>query len=415
MITLYRIATHIIYALSYPYGFLKARGGAVIWRDRLAIDDDTRSADLWIHAASVGEVRVVSYLVDFLIRTAPHIRILVSVITSTGYQAACDEFGARVDVRYFPFDAAVPMRRALARILPKMIIIAETEIWPNFILEADRLAIPIILVNGRMSEKAGRRYKWIRRSVSRVLSCHQHFFFKTGEDAGRYAAFGVDSDRATVAGDMKFDAPVVEKNPKTVAETRRCAGVAPDAFLLVAGSTRPGEEEQLLRAYPEMVSRCPRLRLVIAPRHVERADEIGALIAQRGFKCSMYDCGSTQASADEIVLVDRMGILKDLYAVADLAFVGGTLVEIGGHNILEPVWMGTPVVYGPSLANVIEGARYIEENHYGQRVQSANELTEVIAAMSEGRLSFRVKTSDDYAHSPTAVVGAYILSHLHHA
>jgi 3-deoxy-D-manno-octulosonic-acid transferase len=415
MITLYRIFTHIAYALAYPYGYLKARGGVVIWRDRLAVDNDAGTVDLWIHAASVGEVRVVSHLVEFLIRTAPEVRILVSVITATGYQAACDEFGARVDVRYFPFDAAVPMRRTLVRVRPQMIVIAETEIWPNFILEADRLAIPIILVNGRMSEKAGRRYKWIRRSVSRVLSCHQHFFFKTKEDAERYSAYGVSPDRATVAGDMKFDAPVVEKNSEAVAEIRRRAGVARDAFLLVAGSTRPGEEEQLLRAYPEMVSRCPRLRLAIAPRHVERADEIKSLIVQCGLKCSMYDGGDDQASADAIVLVDRMGILKDLYAAADLAFVGGTLVEIGGHNILEPVWMGTPVVYGPSLNNVCEGAKYIEANRYGQRVQSADELSGVIAAMGEGRLSFRAKTSDDYMHSPTAVVGAYIVKILRHA
>lgn len=414
MITLYRILTHIAYLLAYPYGLLKARRGAAIWRDRLAIDKDANPVDLWIHAASVGEVKVVSCLVGFLLRAAPKTRILVSVITSTGYRAACDEFGKRVDVRYFPADAAVPMRRALKRIQPKMIVIAETEIWPNFILEANRLSIPIILVNGRMSEKAARRYRWMCGAVSRVLACHRHFFFKTKEDAERYTVFGVMADRATVAGDMKFDAPVIEKNPQAIAETRRRAGAATEAFLLVAGSTRPGEEELLVRELPDMLSHCPRLRLIVAPRHVERADEIKALIAQCGYRCSVYDADQAAASADDVILVDRMGVLNELYAAADLAFVGGTLVDIGGHNVLEPVWVGTPVVYGPSLANVLEGATYIEANQYGRRVQSIDELASVIGAMCRGSLSFRVKTSDDYMHSPTAVAGAYILNALRH-
>lgn len=415
MITLYRLITHLIYLLAYPIGVWKARQGSAMWRDRLSLNESQKSVDLWIHAASVGEVRVVSYLVDFLIRCKPRIRILVSVITSTGYQAACDEFGSRVQVRYLPADAAVPMRRALTIYRPRMIAIAETEIWPNFILEASNQGIPVVLVNGRMSDKGRSRYRLIRGAMTKVLACHQHFFFKTRQDAERYAVFGVAADRTTVAGDMKFDAPVMERNPETIAATRRSAGVDSDAFLLVAGSTRPGEEERLLGAYKEIKASWPSARLLIAPRHVERAEEIKALVAQSGLASSIFDGSIVPIQGDEVILVDRMGILKDLYAAANLAFVGGTLVDIGGHNILEPVWAGTPVVYGSFLANVTEAAKHIEDNGYGRRMQSTDELPGIVAAMLRGELSFRVKSTDDYMHSPTAVVGAYILEHLRHA
>lgn len=414
MISIYRVIMFMIYLAVLPYGWFRARRGSVIWRQRLLLDTVNGPFDLWIHAASVGEVKIVSYLVDYLLGTAPNLKILVTVITETGHKAASAEFAGRATVRFFPADAPALVRRALGQIQPRMIIIAETEIWPNFILEARQIGIPLILINGRMSEKANRQYRLIKKSLRRVLACHRHFFFKTREDAARYAEFGIGRDRVTVAGDMKFDAPLIDKNPDKLSAIRRQAGVASDEFLLVAGSTRPGEEAQLCAVYAGVKAQCPRLRLLLAPRHVDRADDIKALLAQLGLKCRLFGEPTSESSGGEVILVDRMGILNDLYAVADLAFVGGTLVDIGGHNILEPVWAGTPVVYGPSLANVTESARYIDEHKFGMRVESAEELAQVVADICAKRRSFRIKSAEDLRHSPTAMIGDYVMKQLRH-
>jgi 3-deoxy-D-manno-octulosonic-acid transferase len=414
MILIYRSIMFLIYLAVLPFGWFRARRGSMIWRQRLLLDTVSGPFDLWIHASSVGEVKIVSYLVDYLLRTAPTLNILVTVITETGHKAASAEFAGRVTVRFFPADASALVRRALGQIQPKMIVIAETEIWPNFILEAHRIGIPLILINGRMSEKANRRYGWMKKSMRRVLACHRHFFFKTPEDAARYAEYGVGPDRVTVAGDMKFDAPLIDKSPDKLSAIRRQAGVASDEFLLVAGSTRPGEEAQLCALYTRVKAQCPRLRLLLAPRHVDRVDDIKALLAQLGLGCRLFGESTSESSGCEVILVDRMGILNDLYAAADLAFVGGTLADIGGHNILEPVWAGTPVVYGPSLANVSESARYIERHKFGMRVESAEELTQVVADICAKRLSFRIKSAEDFRHSPTAMIGDYIMKQLRH-
>jgi 3-deoxy-D-manno-octulosonic-acid transferase len=295
-----------------------------------------------------------------------------------------------------------------------MIAIAETEIWPNLILAAQSRHIPVILINGRMTEKADLRYRWIKAGISQVLSCHERFFFKTQCDADRYAEYGVGRDRATVAGDMKFDAPLVERIPERIAELRRQAGVAAQEFLLVAGSTRPGEEEMLCRNYVAIKSACPRFRLLLAPRHIDRAEEIRSLIGQMGLECRIFDESYGEPSESAIILVNRMGILADLYSSADLAFVGGTLVNIGGHNILEPVWAGAPVLFGPSVANVTEAAAYVEQHGYGKRVQSVEDLAEVISEFCAGRRTFQTKTADQYRHSPTAMIGDYMLRRFPH-
>lgn len=413
MIHMYQLLTQVLYFVMLPFAWIAAKSGSIKWRERMAFALPDRSSDLWIHAASVGEVKIASHLIRYIKRERPALSVLLTVVTDAGYRTAKSELSELATVRFLPVDAAVPVALTLDRINPKAIAITETEIWPNFIAAAKVRNIPVVLINGRMSEKAQKRYRWISNSITTVLSAHEHFFFKTQSDADRYVEFGVGRDRTTVAGDMKFDAPLLERSASRIAELRAQGRIAADAFLLVAGSTRPGEEELILSQYVRMKPDLPRLRLLIAPRHTERADEVLLLAQQLNVHPALY--GASGATEDSVVVVNKMGILGELYMAADLAFVGGTFVEIGGHNILEPVWGGTPVVYGPSLANVHEAAEYIEYHRYGQRLQSPEELPEVVSDLYHRRRKFAVKTTEEYRHSPTAMVGDYILKRLGNA
>ena len=194
-------------------------------------------------------------------------------------------------------------------------------------------------------------------------------------------------------------------------EIRSRAGVGEDDFLFVAGSTRPGEEEILCDLCRSMRVKHENFRLVLAPRHIERADEARSLIQGSDLKVETY---GDSANGEAVVLVDRFGLLNDLYMAADLAFVGGTMVAIGGHNILEPVWMGTPVVYGPYLDNVREAAAYIAEHNFGAEVSSKEALFSAVESVYLGKSAFAAKTEADLAQSPSAEVGNYILSKLVH-
>ncbi len=410
--TVYRIVTRLIHAALYPVGKLRAGRGDRKWRDRLGLEHDLAPADLWLHASSVGEVKVLAHLLDYLKRKRPEVTVHVTVMTDAGYTTAQKVCGDRADLCYLPVDVTGVVRRVLDSVRPRCLAIAETEIWPNLVTEAHRREIPIVLVNGRMSEKSFAQYRLIGFFMRTMLRRYDRFFFKSVADAERYRYFGVDDSRSQVTGDMKFDAPLYPRSLGRREEMRYRCGATDNDFVLVAGSTRPGEEALLLDALTPLNRTAPDCKLVIAPRHVERADEIRRLLDQRGIKHAEYDAPDPAAT---VVLIDRMGILMDLYLAADLAFVGGTLADIGGHNILEPVWAGTPVVYGPSLQNVIDAAEYIESNNFGDRINDITELVATVEQMRSGDRTFATKTENDLDRSATAVAGDYILKKLDHA
>ncbi len=414
---LYRLLSSAVSTILYPYGRLKAARGRELWRGRLALIPQVGPKDIWLHAASVGEVKVIGILTDCLLRQNPGLSMHVTVTTQAGFRTAVSIFGQQVTISFLPLDSAHFVRRTLSLVAPKMLVIAETEIWPNLVTEASNRGIPVILVNGRMSQSAFGKYKLFRRTLSHLLGRYDRFFFKTEEDRDRYRYFGIAEDRASVAGDIKFDAPLMQVTELRKAEIRYEAGMSESDFMFVAGSTRPGEEDMLLSMYQALKGTYPRLRLILAPRHLDRLNEVRTLVEQKGLTCSIYGEPSTEQirSHESIVLVDRMGILNDLYSGADLAFVGGTLVDLGGHNILEPVWAGTPVVFGPYLDNVKEAADYIVGNDLGGKVRDVEELKETIEAVLKDQRRFKIKTESGYGDSPTTTVGRYILERLNHA
>lgn len=409
MIFLYRVLTRLIYIIIYPWARYQAARGQDLWRGRLGLDLPGQAVDLWMHAASVGEVRVLGNLIAFLLKARPQIRIHVTAVTRTGVEMARSLLPRRVSISCFPLDVAPVMGTALNRLRPRLMVVAETEIWPNLIRELSKRGVPIILVNGRMTECSQRKYRYVAGTLRRLLSSYERFFFKSEADRDRFLSFGLPMERTVVAGDMKFDAPPALKSKEWVDEIRSEVGVGAEHFLFVAGSTRPGEETLLLETYENLRNKHPHLRLVLAPRHLERLDEVRRLLEERRTPYCLYGDGR---ECEAVTLVDRMGLLNDLYLAADLAFVGGTLVNIGGHNVLEPVWARTPVIFGPSIENVSEAAEYIVARNYGVMVRSANEMTDLISRVIEGQASFAVKDDDDLARSATALAGGYILKRL---
>jgi len=422
MMFFYKIIGFLVYCGVYPYGRLKAAAGDPLWRGRLAILKDINPKNIWLHAASVGEVKIIGFLVEYLLEKKPDLRIFLTVMTRTGYKTAVSIMGDKVTVAFFPIDTPPLIKRTLNRLQPDMIVIAETEIWPNLINEASQRKIPLVLINGRMSEKAFKRYKLFRASLGRLLGEYERFFFKTVKDRQRYLYFGIDESRAFTAGDMKFDAPLPDRSETKIMRIRERIGLNRDDFMLVAGSTRPGEEALLADIYLRLNPKYKNLAFVLAPRHLERMEEIKALLEKADVSYNIYDgkkLTGSGASPDNnsvsFILVDRMGLLNEFYIAADLAFVGGTMVPIGGHNLLEPVWAGTPVIYGSSLDNVREAAEYIEAGRYGDRVASVEELERVIEEVYLGRLSFAVKTEAEVQNSATTKIGRYILERTGHA
>jgi len=412
MMLVYKFITFLIYCLVYPLGRIKIARGSRFWLGRLGLIDPIGPRSIWMHAASVGEVKVLSYLFDYIKKQEPALTMHVTVMTRAGFKTATDLIGdkdTRITLSYFPLDVRRVISRTLDSIKPALLTIAETEIWPNLINEASKRNIPVVLVNGRMSEKAFQRYQFLRPMFAKLFAQYDRFFFKTEGDLERYQHFGVSQGKSVVTGDMKFDAPLLPRSEGRRREMRARAGAADDSFLLVAGSTRPGEEAILVNVFRTVNAKHKNLRMIIAPRHMERIGEVKALLEKKGLSFDVY--GQPPQTAG-IILVDRLGILNDLYLAADLAFVGGTLVDIGGHNVLEPVWAGTPVIFGQYLSNVAEAADYILANNYGEKVTSESDLVQLLYQVIIGDLSFAVKTESDWHNSPTAVAGKYILKRL---
>lgn len=412
MMFVYRLVTRIAYLLLYPYARWRAGQGNALWQGRLGRGLLKQPVNVWMHAASVGEVKVIGNLVTFIKQARPETTLHLTTMTSTGLDTARSVLDGRASVSAFPLDATPAMVRTLDSLCPQVIVIAETEIWPNLIRLAAGRDIPLVLVNGRMTERSMNRYRPFTISLSRLLACYDRFFFKSETDRGRFALFGVSPDQGEVAGDMKFDAPLTPRSDERVSELRDQLGIGPADFLLLAGSTRPGEESKLLRVFGEVRAKYPAFRMALAPRHLERLDEVKKLLAEVGIPYSTY---SGSEPCPGVALVDRMGVLSDLYEAADMAFVGGTLVDIGGHNILEPVWVRTPVVYGPYLGNVVEAAEYIEQHNYGMRVGSVEELITIVEDVIDGQRTFAVREESGPGQTASATVGNYILKRITHA
>ena len=310
---------------------------------------------LWIHTVSVGEVLSTVPFVRRLREVCPALPRVVSSITPAGRAMAERIFRDGERITFFPFDYPVPIRRTLRAIRPRLLLLTETEIWPNFLLMLGREGIPSAIVNGRISEGSCRRFGWFRFFLKRVLSSVCVFAMQSRTDCLRIIRIGADPGRVHLTGNMKFDVPLPADSQEERHAVRQEMGFAEDGLVLVGGSTHDGEERILLNVYRELKRDLAGLRLLLAPRHPERCGDLermceaARLSSER--RSRRRGSGGLKRGAD-VVLLDTMGELAHAYAAADVVFVGGSLVPIGGHNPLEPILYKKPVLLGPHTEKI---------------------------------------------------------------
>ncbi len=333
----------------------------------------------WIHTVSVGEVLATVPFVRKLKRMCPGLPILISSITPDGRAAAKREFGAEARIGCFPFDYPIPVWLALRSVQPRFFLHTETEIWPYFLLMLGRKGIPTAIVNGRISARSCRRYGWFRFFVRDVLLSVHVFAMQTRTDCLRIIRIGADPRRVYLTGNMKFDLPPPENPDGKRRAFRESMGMGEDSLLFVAGSTHRGEEEVLLSVYAKLKRETPGLKLLLAPRHPERCGELYRMCEQAGVTTERRTRRRAQGGNGdnvEVLVLDTMGELADIYAAADLVFVGGSLVPIGGHNPLEPILYKKPVLFGPYTEKIADTVDRLLDVAGGIRVGDGEELLE---------------------------------------
>ncbi|MBF0529799.1 MAG: 3-deoxy-D-manno-octulosonic acid transferase [Deltaproteobacteria bacterium] len=362
-------------------------GGAAVrgrlkghWLDRLGFVPEicaTGRPRIWIHAVSVGEVQVAAALIKSIKTLQPHACPWVTTTTDTGR-----EFGRKIlldcPVLTFPLDVYGGPARALARWRPDIVIILETELWPNFLKAAKAAGVKTILANGRISERSISGYRKVRFFIKEVLSYLDLMAMIRPEDRERIISMGADPARVQVVGNAKYDLLFSRLDDDRVAAIRQETGLTVDTPVLVAGSTREGEEIQVLHAFQRLKVRFPDLRLVIAPRHIQRAPQIETLIRDQGLtvirRSNYFAPPKPEASLPDVILVDVMGELFYWYGLSSVTFCGGSLVPLGGQNPLEPAVWGKPVLYGPSMTDFIDATELLESAGAGRMVAGAEEL-----------------------------------------
>ncbi len=308
---------------------------------------------------------------------------MVSTITPTGARIVADRLGGIATHRYFPIDLPRAVGRALDAVRPRFFIAIETELWPNFLRALAGRRVPALIANGRISDRSFRRYRRVRRLMRRVLADVSVFAMQSEEDARRIIALGAPPDRVIVTGNLKSDAAPAADPPEAVWRER--LGLTPTDRLFVAGSTHRGEEEPVLDAFLGARARCPGLALLLAPRHPERADEVEALVHARGLTAARRSRLPGDRAPGAVILLDTVGELASLYGLAEVVFVGGSLVAVGGHNLLEPAMRGKPVLYGPHTSNFREGAARLERTGGGLVVKDGLELERELTRLLEDR------------------------------
>jgi 3-deoxy-D-manno-octulosonic-acid transferase len=346
---------------------------------------------IWLHCVSVGETQAARPLAKRLRQQFPHHALVVSTITRTGQNLARDVFRSEAaSVFYFPFDWRWTVRRAVKAINPDAVLIMETEIWPNFLRECKARQIPVALVNGRISRQSFRRYKLITFFLRRVLSSLSLAVMQSEMDADRLEALGMKKEKLFTAGNLKFDAEVAGGLSNKTAEIRTRFGLETAAPLILAASTHSPEEETLLQSV-KLLRKTKSLRLMIAPRHPERFKEVASLIQQSGLTWARRtDSPEPNDANAAVILLDTIGELPATYELAQIVFVGGSIVNKGGHNVLEPAAAGATVVTGAHTHNfhaivaLMEEAGAIVQLPPLEGAAAADEIAHVFARLLAG-------------------------------
>ncbi len=326
----------------------------------------------WVHAVSVGEAIAAAPLVEGLRRTYPGLPVVMTTATATGAGVVREQYTGSAQHRFFPLDLPGPVRRVVASIDPAFLVCMETELWPTVLRTLARRDVPIMIANGRLSDRSFRRYRRIRPLLRSMLDDVRVFAMQSPEDARRIIELGARAERVFVTGNLKNEA--LPDPAGSVELWYRLLGLGPQRRVWIAGSTHRGEEEAVLDAHGTARQACRDLVLVLAPRHPERVPEVLSLLAARGWPAVRRSELPRQRADDAVILLDTVGELAQLYAVADVVFMGGSLVAIGGHNMLEPALRGKPVLFGPYTSNFRDAAALLADHGGGIVVRDAAQL-----------------------------------------
>jgi len=334
---------------------------------------------VWIHAVSVGEVNAARRLIELMESHHPDWDIRVSTITNTGQRLARELFG---DIRcfYFPLDFSFAVKRALRRVRPDAIVLVELELWPNFLRAARKAGIPVIVVNGRMRAEKVSRYRRARFLFSPAMRPENGNLFCVQNETyrDRFERAGVPAETIRVTGNMKYDALRTETDPEKVAALREALGIGPAEPVWAAGCTWPGEEDICLRVHSILREQEPALRLVIAPRHIERAAEVERAVRASGYRPRRRTAPNDLSGPEIVPILDTVGELGYLYSLASFAFVGKSLTAAGGHNVLEASALGATPVFGPRTENFEAEVRLLIQADAAEEVNDEGELAQAL-------------------------------------
>jgi 3-deoxy-D-manno-octulosonic-acid transferase len=355
------------------------------WREKLLGRLPRRSSDrpvVWFHAVSVGETLLLKPILEELTRQGLDCEIVISTTTQTGQAVAREKYPG-CQIVYFPLDFSWSVRSALERVRPDLIVLVELELWPNFIREADRRNIPLTLINGRLGEKSHRSYRRIRMLVSNLLRRFRTIAVQSEEFALRFQDLCAVPETVWVTGSIKFDQVEIDReNPRT-RELRRYFGISAGEVVFIAGSTQSPEEAFALTVYEELKPMFPELRLILVPRHRERFEEVAHLVAQRKLPLVRRSTGrpASDSGGQAVLLLDTLGELSAGWGLADIAFVGGSLTQRGGQNMIEPAAYGAAVLLGPNTWNFRDVVALLSAGDAVRVVQSEQDLGNTVYSL----------------------------------
>ncbi len=383
MRVLYILASYLLFGVLWPVLALhrKTRSG---WWQRLGFYRKLPSLEgggprIWLHGASAGDLLALSPMIRQLRARFPGCKVILSTMTNSGYMMASERLASEVEaVVYAPYDLWGATRRAVRALRPDLLVLEYTEIWPNLIAAARGAGARLVLTNGRFSPDHVRKYRALFAAIGNPLKEIDLFLMREDDEAERVLGLGAPLERVWVTGNTKFDALVPAGHAGEDEELRRALGIPAAARVLIAGSTHEGEEERLLDVYRKLRVDHPDLKLVIAPRYIERTARIAALAEAAGLEVGLRSAGNPRHAP--VVILDTIGELSRAYRLATLVFVGGSFTRRGGQNILEPAAQGRPVLFGPHMENFHDSVQVLV-GRGGIQVKDAEHLLKVLGEL----------------------------------
>ncbi len=388
MYGLYSLLLFFSLVVYFPVYFVKSRilrGESLRFRQRCGFSlkkKPSRKKSIWLHAVSVGEVLSLQNLIEQIKQKHPDWIVYFSCLTDAGFRVAREKLATVDDIFFVPLDFRIIVKKFFRHLKPDVFVLAESEFWPNLLREAGRKTNGVLLVNGRISHRSYRRYRKIRLLVNRILSHINLFLVQTQRDKEMLEKIGVDPRFVQIAGNLKAEIELPVPEQPEIKALRASLNIPEGAKVIVTGSVRKGEEEILVESFSRAREKNREILLILAPRHPDRSNEVEK-ICQRYPLNIQRRTGIRPGTEWDILILDTLGELAKIYALSDVAFVGGSLVSWGGHNLLEPAYYAKPVFFGPHMDNFAHLAEIFVETGAARIVRNAADLVNVFSLQNE--------------------------------